>query len=108
MYLCKYFIPIFRNRSMVQIRTNSSRNDQIRKDEPIAYSKSPAQHHKVDDTLNYDSSKLNTYRTLIICFGLLSFLIYYGFIREESDAEQKIFELNEIQENSALQSNQEK
>ncbi|CAB4009262.1 Hypothetical predicted protein [Paramuricea clavata] len=89
-----------------QIRTNSTKNDQIRKDEPIAYSKSPARHHKVNDTLKYDSSKLNSYRTLIICFGLFSFIIYYGFIREESEAEQKIFEFNEMQESPVLQSNQ--
>jgi hypothetical protein len=111
MWTCNSF---FRNRTINgqitafqgQIWTNSTKNDQIRKDEPIAYSKSPARHHKVNDTLKYDSSKLNSYRTLIICFGLFSFIIYYGFIREESEAEQKIFESNEMQESQVLQSNQ--
>ena len=88
-----------RTAPLIQNRTRTSKSEAIGKDEPIAYSKSPAQHHKVNDTLQYDSKKLNMNRTLIICFGLFSFIIYYGFIREESQAEQKIFELNEMQHN---------
>ena len=87
-------------------RMNSSRGKQIGKDEPISYSKSPAHGHKVDDTLQYNSSQLNSYRALIICFGVFSFIVYYGFIREESEAEQKIFELDEMPDHSALPSNQ--
>jgi hypothetical protein len=83
------------------------KSEETKKDEPIAYSKSPAQHHKVNDTLQYDSKKLNMRRTFIICFGVFSFIIYYGFIREESQAEQKMFELNEMQDNPSQTSNPE-
>lgn len=82
-----------------QIRHSSTRNDQTVNDQPIAYSKSPAQQHTVNDTLQYDSNRINSFRTFIVCFGVFSLLMYYGFIREETESEKKLFEMNEVQEN---------
>ena len=72
------------------------------RDEPIAYSESPAQKHRVADTLQYDPRKLSSIRPLVLCLGFLSGLIYFGFIRNETESEKKIFDWSDPEEDKSI------
>ena len=65
---------------------------------PISFSKSAAKNHRVDETFQYDPKRLNPTRTLVICLGLVWFVLYYGFIRDESEAGKDTFELTDMEE----------
>lgn len=81
---------------------SSSSSEEISKDEPIAFSKSAAKNHTVNDTLYYDSGRRSSFTGLVITFGMLFCIIYFGFLRQEGETEQKIFnKILELQNSNA-------
>ncbi|XP_046854664.1 uncharacterized protein LOC124447728 [Xenia sp. Carnegie-2017] len=81
---------------------SSSSSEEISKDEPIAFSKSAAKNHTVNDTLYYDSGRRSSFTGLVITFGMLFCIVYFGFLRQEGETEQKIFnKILELQNSNA-------
>jgi hypothetical protein len=61
------------------------------KDQPVAFSKSKAKLHTVDDTLGITKTKRSNF-PLYLGLGLFSIIIYLGFIKKESNSSPESLE----------------